>query len=195
MSWQAFVPADGATAVYEAVTFDGRTVQLPARFDYAAEWQGSTWMRLQFGTVEVGQDGAAMYFDIPEPWMMRWAGAESTQAVTDFVQVEYPAEPVVFDFLKLPGETIYLETDIVGDYGDFTATMGLTLAMSLAALVESIEVPAGAFDALHLEMVAGGELIGGLIDTEWWLAPDGFFVKWEEPPGFRSLQLVEGWSG
>ncbi len=193
VGWAQFLPPEGATAVYEVVTFDGRTIRLPGTLERGVEWRDGTWDRFLIGEIEIGKDGGAAYFDLSEPWVIRFGGVENTTATTDFLQSEWFDEPLLFDFNLLPGETITLESVINGDYGGFEATMGFEVDVSLVAEAETIEVPAGTYDAAHFTMAVGGEFIGGVMASDVWMDVRDFYIRWTEPPGFRDAVLAEPW--
>jgi len=193
VSWSAFLPPEGATAVYEVVTFDGRTIRLPGTLERNVEWRDATWDRFLIGQLEIGQDGGAAYFDLSDPWVIRFGGVENTTATTDFLQSEWFDEPLEFDFNLLPGETITIESVINGDYGGFEMTMGFEADVTWVSEAETIEVPAGTYEAGHFTMAVGGEFIGGVMASDVWTDIQDFFIRWTEPPGFRDAVLAEPW--
>jgi hypothetical protein len=193
VSWTAFLPPDGATAVYEVETFDGRSLELPARIEYGIEWRDGTWDRFLVGTLEIGEDGAAAYFDLSEPWMIRFGGVENTTSSSGFLQSEYFTEPLEFDFNLLPGEVLSHQSEIYGEYEGWEGTMGFEVDVSFVSESEELEVPAGTYDAAHFLMEVGGEFIGGIMESDVWMDLEDFYVKWTNPPGFLDLELAESW--
>ncbi len=197
VAWADWLPPDGAGAVFSAVTFDDRTVEIPARFERGIEWHDATWDRVTFGSLEPGEEGAAVYLDTAAPWVIRLGGVASTsETLPDDVQEEELAEPLVVDLVSLLDGSEAAETVIALEIGDFAVDMGITFEISLVPA--SVEVPLGSCDATALHLVVGGQFIGGddpsrTIEAAAWLHPEHFLLGWTEGPGFKRAELIETW--
>jgi len=204
VSWAALWPRDGATATYRVSLWGGGAIDLPARIDYGVDWQEGTWDRITLGTVEAGEWGLALYFQRPEPWVLRIWGLETTgpgqSPGGSFL--EYSEEPGVLDLRGLPGTMARIDAGVVFDGGGDEAPepMNGTYALAVVGL-ETIEVAAGTLEgALHLQLNLGGEFFGaaGPDDftefTDIWIQPGQLLVKWGRPaPGFESFELLTPW--
>jgi hypothetical protein len=204
VSWAALWPPDGATAQYRVSLWGGGTVDLPARIDYAVQWQGGTWDRITLGTVAPGEWGLALYFQRPEPWVLRIWGLETTGpgqgAGSSFL--EYSEEPGVLDLRSLPGAAARIDAGVIFDGGgtEVPEPMSGTYSLSVVGL-ETIEVAAGTLeDVLHLQLNLGGEFFGATDPDQFtevadiWIQPGQLLVKWGQPaPGFESFELLTPW--
>ena len=204
VSWAALWPPAGASATYRVSLWGGGTVDLPARIDYGVEWQDGTWDRITVGTVAAGEWGLALYFQRPEPWVLRIWGLETTGPgqAPGASFLEYSEEPGVLDLRSLPEDTARIDAGVVFDGGgdDVPEPMSATYALSVVGL-EAIEVAAGTLDdALHLKLSLGGEFFGATSADEFteftdiWILPGQLLVKWGRPaPGFESFELLTPW--
>lgn len=204
VSWAALWPPDGATATYRVSLWGGGTVDLPARIDYGVEWQGGTWDRITVGNVAAGEWGLALYFQRPEPWVLRIWGLETTGPGQgpggSFL--EYPEEPGVLDLRDLPAGAARIDAGVVFDGGgqDVPEPMNGTYSLSVVGL-ETLEVAAGTLEGVvHLRLDLGGEFFGATDPDEFteftdiWIQPGQLLVKWGRPaPGFESFELLTPW--
>jgi hypothetical protein len=182
----------------------GGTVDLPARIDYAVEWQGGTWDRITLGAVAPGEWGLALYFQRPEPWVLRTWGLEATGPGqgpgSSFLECSH--EPGLLDLRSLPGAAARIDAEVVFDGGgtEVPEPISGTYALSVVGL-ETIQVAAGTLeDAVHLQLNLGGEFFGATDPDEFtevadiWIQPGQLLVKWGQPaPGFESFELLTPW--
>jgi hypothetical protein len=202
VSWAALWPRDGATATYRVSLWGGGAVDLPARVDYGVDWQEGTWDRITLGTLESGEWGLALYFQRPEPWVLRIWGLEATMPGGQGSLLEYSEEPGVLDLKSLPETMARIDAGVLFDGGGGQASdpMPGTYALSVVGL-ETLEVAAGALeDVLHLQLNLGGEFFGAASPDEFtevsdvWIQPGQLLVKWGRPaPGFESFELLTAW--
>ena len=175
-------------------------MELPAHFEYGVEWQGGTWDRLVIGTVEPGQDGAALYFARPEPWVLLLWGVEQTSADRDDAVLEYFDQPQELDFTLLPDDPPTIEGNMrVAFEGVSSDPTPAVYAFEWVG-VETVEVPAGTFDgAFHISVGLGGDFypLGpeGEITTfsELWLHPEQLILRWDMGPAGGPIELATPW--
>ena len=203
VSWAALWPPDGATATYRVSLWGGGAVDLPARVDYGVDWQDGTWDRITLGTVEAGEWGLALYFQRPEPWVLRIWGLETTM----------PGGPGQLARIRsrdggarssraLPETMARIDAGVLFDGGGGEAPdpMNGTYALAVVGL-ETLEVAAGTLEGvLHLQLNLGGEFFGAADPDEFteftdiWIQPGQLLVKWGRPaPGFESFELLTPW--
>lgn len=204
VGWTELWPPDGATASYRVNLWGGGTVDLPARIDYGVEWQEGTWDRITLGNVTAGEWGLALYFQRPEPWVLRIWGLETTGPgqTPGGSFLEYSEEPGVLDLRGLPENMVRVDAGVVFDGGQegVPEPMSGTYALSVVGL-ETIEVAAGTLEgALHVRLDLGGEFFGATGTDEFteftdiWIQPGQLLVKWGRPaPGFESFELLTLW--
>jgi hypothetical protein len=197
--WGGLWPEDGATAVFDGETFMGDRVEVPASIAYGVDWDGGTWDRLTFGTVEPGRDGAAVYFDRSEPWRIRaWGWVASSPALPGRRVQESFSPPLLLDFTTAP---LSLEGEVVASgWGDAPEGFEFHADFSVDLTGETVVVPAGEFEgAIHAAWTVGGEWItqGGPEDavlvSEFWFHPEAGILRWVWGPGLRNMELVEPW--
>ncbi|MBN2114486.1 MAG: hypothetical protein JW785_10210 [Acidimicrobiia bacterium] len=204
VGWAALWPNDGATASYRVNLWGGGTVDLPARIEYGVQWQDGTWDCLTLGEVVPGEWGVALYFQRPEPWVLRIWGLEVTAPGQGpgGSMLEYSEEPGILDLRTLPeGEaTIYAGVVFGGGGVEPSEPMSGTYSLAVVGL-ETIEVAAGTLeDTLHLQLPLGGEFFGAADPDAYtespdiWIQPGQLLVKWGRPaPGFESFELLTLW--
>lgn len=197
--WEEVWPPASATATYRVTTFDGDELDLPATMEYGVEFAGGAFDRLVVGTPEPGNDAMVIYFDRSEPWEIRVVGEEVFSAGrTDRADSIYVFEdPMVFDGLAPIGDTVRTEgrlalTLSTGDVLDLGVTYDVTVRG-----VEPVTVVAGDFeDALVVDALVGGELLGGdfTFPVEIWLDAEQLILRFVGATGFDRLELLEAWS-
>lgn len=201
LSWSAVWPADGAQATYRALTYDGETVDVPARIDYGIEWEGGTWDRLTVGEADFGGTGAAFYFDRSEPWVIRIWGVESffAELPAGQVQREWFDEPLVVDLTALPEGILRIEGTLNLAFSQSTdpdMQFGYT-AEGTVVESDTIEVPAGSSGvgtSVQVRFALGGEFMGGATHESYlWVHETLFLIKWEETLAFRTIELLTPW--
>jgi hypothetical protein len=199
VSWAAVWPPDGAEATYHATDYNDETVEVPARIDYGVDWEGGTWDRITVGTADFGSTGAAFYFDRSQPWVLRIWGVESffSTMPAGQVQREYFAEPLVVDLGQLPGTTMELQGTLnLSDFRDSEPQNQFDwMAQAEVVGLETLEVPAATVqDALHVRFTIGGDLAGGGgFNSDMWVDPELFLLKWEETYPFQTIELASPW--
>jgi hypothetical protein len=199
VSWAALWPPETAIAEYQVEIMGGDLQTLPAHFEYGLDWQGGTWDRLVIGTVIPGQDGTALYFARPAPWVLRLWGVVSTSVTRDDTVEEYFAEPPDFDLASVGGQPEPIEEGLVVAFDD-TVSPPAPASFQLEWQPTDIQVPAGTFNGaweLHIGLagdfygVAPGEDITAYSDLV--LDPQQFILKWDPSPAGGVLELVTPW--
>lgn len=196
--WDTVWPEEGETATYQGQLFGGAIVDIVAHMDYTpVDWKGGSWSRLIAGTPEPGKTGFVVYFDRSEPWNPKAKGVEVySETTTDGPSmVEWFDDPLAIGMDKPEGSKETVSTQISGDYGGFSDTMGVNYEYNIVSYDASVDVPYGTVDGcMHIQIILSGELIGtGTITVDTWLHPEQFFVKLTDAPGFAILELKEAW--
>ena len=197
ISWASVWPAEDESARYLA-TSGPNTFDVEAHLDYGVDYQGTVLDRLIIGTPEPGNEGAAIYFDRSEPWVLKIYAVESYSEDTPGgpALVESFVDPLVFDGTLGIGETYDVQSEITLAGPGFGDTMGVTYAITPATLEDSVTVPYGTVDGvLRLDVGIGGQFMGdSLFTTSLWLDADLFLIRFDNPPEWERLELVEPWS-
>ena len=194
--------AEAKGAFYRVQIMGSDWMELQAHFDLGVEWRGETWDRLVLGTVEPGQDGVAMYFSRPEPWVLRLWGVAQTSADREDMVLEYFADPPELDLALLPGDPPTIEGDMMVEDG--LGTFGPAAAVLTVEWVgiEELEVGLGemaTINAYHLRFGLGGDFYasgdgGGVtLSSDLWLHPEQFIVRWEPGPADGPMELSHRW--
>ncbi len=200
VTWREWLPADGATARYQAETLDGEPIEIEARMERGVEWHGEIWDRVSFGTVAIDQDGVAVYLDTSEPWVLRIGGFTITgELMPGEVEQEVLIEAPAIDVLALLDGTQRWE-------GELAITLGqdenpMTWMMTVDATVEpgpTLETPAGTFDSLLVRVDLGGQYIGGddltrTLPIDVWIDPTEGLLGVGESFVFLDMLLAEPW--
>ena len=197
ISWASVWPTEDATATYLA-TAGADSFEVEAHMEYGVDFRGMTVDSLVFGTAEPGNEGAVVYFDRSEPWVLKVVASVSySPNVTDApALIEFFAEPIVFDGTIAVGETYDVESEVTLEFpGAEGDTMGVTYAMTPATMTDAVTVPFGSVDGvLRLDVGIGGEFMGNSVfTTSLWLDSELFLVRFDNPPAWQRLELVEPW--
>jgi hypothetical protein len=198
LSWDAVWPAEGETAAYRVTTFEGDTLDLPARVEYGVEFMGGTFDRLVIGTAEPGSDGIAVYFDRSTPWVLGVKGIETfrTSVTTGPESIEFYEEPVAMSGLTPEGETQTIETTLLIQLGSGEPfPLGVTYEITPVSIDGSATVEAGTFDEVAVfEIVVGGELLGGgTFDAVLTVQSENLVLSMTGSSGFDAFELLEPW--
>jgi len=198
-SWSAGIPAEGATATYRVVTYGGTTLDLPATIERGVEWRGGTWDRFVIGTPEGGNDAAAIYMDLSEPWVVVLKGSETYSAGTAGGPelAEWFQDPLVFDVNSLPGTPVEVETQVTLEFaGGGGMTQGVTYRLEAVTLGEDVTVPAGTLGpTAQLRVTIGGAFMGGgTFSLDLWMHREQYLVKMNDGPAFASMELLSPWA-
>ena len=75
-------------------------------------------------------------------------------------------------------ESQSFSTVVNGDYGWGETSMGADYTITMAALDESVTIPAGTYEGCaHVAIEISGELIGGVMTTDLWAHPEAFMLR------------------
>lgn len=194
-SWESLWPAEGATATYRVVDFQGNETDVQAHFEYGVDFEGTTLDRIVFGSGEPGADGLAVYFDRSEPWVFKIRASQvfrpSTTQRAFMTESFESAQP--FDLSGAVGEPSQKETTVRLIFSDgATESFGVTYRTTLLAVGESLEVPFGALDGVvHVQSVVGGDFMGGTeFVSEMWFHPEHLLVRMTGSPAWDDILLV-----
>ncbi|MBN2112991.1 MAG: hypothetical protein JW785_02555 [Acidimicrobiia bacterium] len=198
-SWSAGIPAEGATATYRVTTYGGATLDLPATIERGVEWKGGIWDRFVIGTPEGGNDAAAIYMDLSDPWVVVLKGAETYTAGTAGgpEMVEWFEDPLVFDVNLLPDTPVEVETEITLEFaGGGGMTQGATYRLEVVTRGEDVTVPAGTLGpTVQLRATIGGAFMGGgTFSLDLWMHPEQYLVKMNDGPAFAGIELLSPWA-
>ncbi|MBN2114485.1 MAG: hypothetical protein JW785_10205 [Acidimicrobiia bacterium] len=199
--WGEVWPAETAAATYLVQIMGSDTLEVPARLEYGLDWQGGTWDRLVLGTLEPGQDGAALYFARPEPWVLRLWGVAQTSTDREDVVLEHFEVPQDLDFTSLPDSPPTLEGSLLVEHQGGTFGPVPAIFQVEWVGVEDVEVAAGLIPGTyHVRFGLGGEFYAldgeGEIEffSDLWLHPEQFIVKWEPGPAGGPIELSTPWN-
>ena len=196
VSWAAYWPLpDGSTAVYE-VDDGGGLFELPARYDHNVDFKGGSWDRFTLGVVEPNNEGLAMYFGSPEPWVVEFAGWEYHRPDGGYTLEWYP-EPIRLELAGDMQDPLVSETVARLEFGGDVDDLGTTITYHMTGTMQDIEVPAGILEGFRFGVDVSGELMGGdfVFPVEVALAEGQWIAELINSPAHNRIALKEAWTG
>jgi len=197
-SWAEFWPLpDGSTAVYEITNQGGGDIfDLPARYDHGIEFKDGTWDRFTLGVLEPNNEGVAMYFGSPEPWVVEFAGWEYYRPDGGYTLEWYP-DPVRFDLSGAMLEPFAIETVARLEFGGGVNDFGAIFTYYVNGIGQDIEVPLGTLVGARFQVDVSGELMGGdfVFPIEVALVRGHWIVEMINSPAHDRIAIKEPWTG
>ncbi|NQV07670.1 hypothetical protein HQ535_14085 [bacterium] len=184
---------DGSTAVYEITNF-GDVFELPAVYTHGVEFQGGTWDRFTLGVVEPNNEGLAMYFGSPAPWLVQFAGWEYFRPDGGYTLEWYP-DPVVFDVSGDMLAPVATETVARLEFGGEVMDLGAVFTYSVSGIGQSIETPAGSLIGARFHVDVSGELMGGdfVFPIDIALVRGYWIAEMVNTPAHEKMVIAEEW--
>jgi len=184
--------------MYRITEFDGSQIDLPAVIEYDQDYEGERFDRLTIGSGQPGATSMVVWFDRTEPWVFAIKAVETYN--DDFSDsmaiVESFEPPLPFDVSAPLGETAMVDATVLFDFQGSHEELGATYEVTVDSITETKTVPLGTFD--DVSVVSGevsGEIMGGgAFGAEMWFHQEEFLLRFQGPPAFDVMELVEAWS-
>jgi hypothetical protein len=208
-TWEEFLPGPGARATYRVDLLVSETPMnhdlgiagdFEARMEYGAGrfGQDRTFHRFVFGLETAADPGLALFFDLDEPWIVRfyaltvWPAGDQGRGPE--ISIEFD-EPLVFDISGQPGasgDDVVGFVRAIGPWGvdDLPANVGYELREGAA---EPVTVGAGTFEhPVVYDVWVYGPIVGGPdYPIEFALDPEQLILRVVLPGA--SVELLEPW--
>ncbi len=190
VGWQDFFPDENESAVYRSTPYGGEAEDLQTHLEYDVEYEGGTWTRIVIGEPEPDHTGVAIYINETAPWVVEVKGVASYNKDGSGFTESFDT-PITFRLdTALDVETVY-DGEISMFGGD---PMDVTYAVTVTDFNADVTVPYGTLSGcMEVKIAVSGEFLGDDLVVTIYAHPEHRIVSWTDPPGFMSLELVEGW--